>query len=127
MQLVAGGAILDLLSHDLDQALALFGTPHSVRAESLGEVDTARCTLQYADGFQAVVEGGWFAPEVEFSASFELRASDGSLLFRDGVLREGERVFDLPEQDGLPRRDRLLCRVLPDPQAAGPLPAVCVR
>ncbi len=95
----SGGAILDLLSHDLDQALALFGHPDSVRAESLGEVDTARCTLQYAHGFEAVVEGGWFAPDVEFSASFDVRAADTSLVFRDGVLREGERTIGLPEQD----------------------------
>lgn len=95
----SGGAILDLLSHDLDQALALFGHPQSVRAESLGEVDTARCTLRYADGFQAVVEGGWFAPEVEFSASFDLQAKGASLTFRDGVLQDGERTVDLLEQD----------------------------
>ncbi len=99
----SGGAILDLLSHDLDQALSLFGHPESVRAESLGEVDTARCTLQYADGFQAVVEGGWFTPEVEFSSSFELHAGDDSLVLKDGVLRErdsgGEGVIDIPEHD----------------------------
>lgn len=95
----SGGAILDLLSHDLDQALHLFGHPESVRAESLGEVDTARCTLRYQDGFQATVEGGWFTPEVEFSASFELRAGDASLTLRDGVLRMDEQVIDLPEHD----------------------------
>ena len=95
----SGGAILDLLSHDLDQALALFGKPESVRAESLGEVDTARCTLYYANGFEAVVEGGWFTPEVEFSASFELHAAEVSLSFRDGVLRDGQQVLDLSERD----------------------------
>ncbi len=95
----SGGAILDLLSHDLDQALSLFGHPESVRAESLGEVDTARCTLHFADGFEAVVEGGWFAPDVQFSASFELQAEAASLTFRDGVLREDDQAIDLPEHD----------------------------
>ena len=95
----SGGAILDLLSHDLDQALHLFGHPVGVRAESLGDVDTARCALRYANGFEAIVEGGWFTPEVEFSASFELRAGNASLTLRDGVLRQDEQVIDLPEHD----------------------------
>lgn len=99
----SGGAILDLLSHDLDQALGFFGVPNAVRAESLGEVDTARCTLRYGTGLEVTVEGGWFTPEVEFSASFELHAAAGSLILRDGVLREtltgAERVIELPEQD----------------------------
>lgn len=95
----SGGAILDLLSHDLDFALNLFGHPQSVRANSLGEVDTARCTLHYAGGFEVTVEGGWFTPEIEFSASFQLHAEAASLQFRDGVLREGERIIELPEQD----------------------------
>ncbi|MGI4756225.1 MAG: Gfo/Idh/MocA family protein [Janthinobacterium lividum] len=99
----SGGAILDLLSHDLDQALNLFGTPETVRAESLGEVDTAKCTLRYADGLDVTVQGGWFAPDVTFSASFELQAGTTSLTFREGVLRESladvERVIEMPEED----------------------------
>ena len=99
----SGGAILDLLSHDLDQALSLFGTPKAVRAESLGDVDTARCTLRYGGDLKVTVEGGWFAPDVAFSASFEIDAGADSLVFRDGVLRETaagvERVIDLREQD----------------------------
>ncbi|MGI4853082.1 MAG: Gfo/Idh/MocA family protein [Janthinobacterium lividum] len=99
----SGGAILDLLSHDLDQALRLFGVPSTVVATSLGEVDTARCLLRYPGGLEVVVEGGWFTPEVEFSASFEFHAGAHSLVFREGVLREtnagAERVVDQPEQD----------------------------
>ena len=99
----SGGAILDLLSHDLDQALNLFGRPETVVAESIGEVDTARCSLRYANAFSVTVEGGWFAPEDEFSSSFAFHAGSNSLVFREGVLREsdgdGERVVALPEQD----------------------------
>ena len=36
----SGGALLDLLVHDIDQALDIFGAPAKVAAKSLGEIDT---------------------------------------------------------------------------------------
>lgn len=84
---VSGGATLDLLSHDLDQALQWFGEPQSVCAESMGEVDTTRATLSYAGGLKVLVEGGWKLPDVPFSASFEIATRTSVLSFADGVLR----------------------------------------
>jgi predicted dehydrogenase len=100
----SGGAILDLLSHDLDQALNLFGKPRSVRAHSLGPVDTMRGTLRYDDGLEVEVEGGWFPSDAPFSASFEIQAKDTLLTFRDNVLsrKEGGReahAIEIPEHD----------------------------
>ena len=36
----SGGAVLDLLIHDIDQAVMLFGAPRAVSAVSDGEIDT---------------------------------------------------------------------------------------
>lgn len=83
---VSGGAILDLLCHDLDQVLQWFGTPQSVSAMSMGEVDTMRAQLRYADGKEITVEGGWLAPETPFAASFSIEATDASLHFADNKL-----------------------------------------
>lgn len=100
----SGGAILDLLSHDLDQVLSIFGPPASLNAVSLGPVDTMRATMRYPDGPTVEVEGGWFESDVPFSASFEIEAGGEMLSLREGVLRRrdkgGEdRVVDVPEQN----------------------------
>jgi len=100
----SGGAILDLLSHDLDLALSLFGNPRSLSANSLGPVDTMRGTLRYDDGFEVEVEGGWFPPEAPFSASFEIQTKSTLLTFRDNVLSrkdDGNEAYpiDIPEHD----------------------------
>src|SRR5665213_3405084 len=83
----SGGAILDLLIHDIDQALSLFGQPSTVRAISDGEIDTMHGTLQYANGLKVQIEGGWYAPEVPFSSSFHIRGEGAALVFEEGKLR----------------------------------------
>ena len=100
----SGGAILDLLSHDLDQALRLFGEPQSMTANSLGPVDTMRGILTYEDGLEVVVEGGWFSSDTPFSASFEIETKNELLTFHDNLLRRkkdaGEaRLVDIPDHD----------------------------
>ena len=100
---VSGGAILDLLSHDLDQALQWFGDPENVTAVSIGEVDTMRAALHYPNGLRVVVAGGWMQPEVAFSASYTIATKDTKLTFADGKLhrtRNGEtHEVEQPEQD----------------------------
>jgi predicted dehydrogenase len=102
-QEVSGGAILDLLSHDLDQALQWFGEPQSVCADSIGEIDTMRGKLSYPTGLQVIVEGGWMPPEIPFSASFEIETQQEKLVFSAGKLhlaRDGEtNEIELPQQD----------------------------
>ncbi|QNI35915.1 Gfo/Idh/MocA family protein [Edaphobacter albus] len=99
----SGGAILDLLSHDLDQALSLFGQPKSVSAASIGPVDTMRAVLQYSSGPDVIVEGGWLDPEVAFSAGFEIEAGDARLVHQDNLLirslRGVETSVEIPVHD----------------------------
>ncbi len=89
----SGGAILDLLCHDLDIALAIFGQPERVKAVTDGEIDTMRATLHYEDSLQVEVTGGWRQPEVEFSQSFEVVTGSVTLRFREeklSLVRDGE-------------------------------------
>jgi len=61
----SGGGVFDLLIHDADQCLHLFGPPEAISAT--GFVDLARgidvidATLYYR-GFAAGIEGGWHPP-----------------------------------------------------------------
>lgn len=75
----SGGAVLDLLIHDIDQALWIFGPPHRVAAKSLGPMDTLAATLIYKDGPEVRVQGGWFAAASSFSMSFQARAERAEL------------------------------------------------
>jgi predicted dehydrogenase len=97
----SGGAILDLLIHDIDMALNLFGQPSTVGAISDGEIDTMHGVLHYARGLKVQIQGGWYAPDVPFSASFQIVGDDAALLFEDGKLwlnRSGEKQpVDIPE------------------------------
>jgi predicted dehydrogenase len=83
----SGGALLDLLVHDIDQALFLFGVPAKVTAKSLGGPDSVSASLIYPGGPEVRIQGGWFAPETEFSMSFQVRAERGELLLNAGGLR----------------------------------------
>jgi predicted dehydrogenase len=97
----SGGAILDLLSHDIDQALKLFGQPNTVSAVSDGEIDTMLGTLRYSDGLEVRIEGGWYTPELPFSAGFEIKGKDVALIFNDGKLQLDlngmEQSIDIPK------------------------------
>lgn len=100
----SGGAILDLLCHDLDQVLNIFGPPRSVNATSKGPVDTVQATLRYGDRSAVQVEGGWFSPETPFSASFVVETKDEVLSFEGDVLRlqkrgEAGKVIEVPKHD----------------------------
>ncbi len=97
----SGGAILDLLSHDIDQALKLFGSPSSVTATSVGQVDTMLGTLRFEDGLKVRIEGGWYEPELPFSAGFAIESDNTRLILKDGILQvernSGIEIVALPE------------------------------
>ncbi|HEX4771747.1 MAG TPA: Gfo/Idh/MocA family oxidoreductase [Bryobacteraceae bacterium] len=82
----SGGAVLDLLVHDIDQALDGFGHPQAVRAKSLGEVDTVAATLLYPDGPEVRIQGGWFKAGLPFSMSFQARAERAYLDYSESGL-----------------------------------------
>jgi predicted dehydrogenase len=96
----SGGAILDLLIHDIDQILYLFGMPERVAAKSMGGPDTVSATFIYpadkkASRIEIRLQGGWFDPGVPFSMSFQVRADRGLLeLTPEGLMlsdAEGQR------------------------------------
>jgi predicted dehydrogenase len=100
----SGGALLDLLVHDIDQALLLCGMPERVAAKKLGDVDGVAATLIYPEGPEVRVQGGWFAAETPFSMSFQARAERAELeLTAEGLMRNdatGERTKIETEGDG---------------------------
>jgi len=86
----SGGAILDMLIHDLDQILWLFGAPKRLAGKSLGEIDTVSATLLYPNGPEVRVQGGWFAPGTPFAMGFNVRAERAEL----ELTPEGLRLND---------------------------------
>ena len=82
----SGGALLDLLVHDIDQALWQFGLPDRVAAKSIGDADTVMATLIYPGGPEVRIQGGWFAPETPFSMSYQVRFDQAEMeMTLDGV------------------------------------------
>jgi predicted dehydrogenase len=87
-ELRSGGAVLDLLVHDIDQILLNFGLPERVAAKSIGEPDTLSATFLYPKGGPEVrLQGGWFPTGTAFSMSFQVRAERAEMeLTADGLL-----------------------------------------
>jgi len=101
----SGGAVIDLLVHDIDQALLLFGMPEKVAARQLGDGDTLSASLIYPNGPEVRVQGGWFLPGSPLVMSFQARAERAELeLTPEGLMlsdESGERKkVDPPEGDG---------------------------
>lgn len=82
----SGGAILDLLVHDLDQILSLFGTPAAVRAKRLGSADAVTATFLYPNGPEVRLQGGWLAAGTPFSMGFQVRSDEAEVQLASGVL-----------------------------------------
>jgi predicted dehydrogenase len=82
----SGTAILDMLVHDFDQALLLFGAPESVRARTIGTPHFLESTLRYKDGLEVAIGGGWLPGEVPFGMKFGLTSSGGELRYGSGRL-----------------------------------------
>jgi predicted dehydrogenase len=82
----SGGAVLDLLIHDLDQILLLFGPPRAARAKQLGDVDGVSATLLYPGGPEVRVQGGWMPRGTPFSMAFQVRTARALLEYGSGGL-----------------------------------------
>jgi predicted dehydrogenase len=100
----SGGALLDLLVHDIDQILLLFGAPAAVRAKALGEFDAVSATLLYPNGPEVRLQGGWMASGTPFSMGFQVQATGGLLELGAGGLTlsdaQGQRqTVALPHAD----------------------------
>ncbi len=62
----SGGGVFDLLIHDVDMAVHLFGVPESVTATGFENapagIDVITGTLHYPTGLTVIVTGGWQHP-----------------------------------------------------------------
>ncbi len=82
----SGGAAFDLLIHDIDMCLRLFGAPQSVSAvgfQNLAKgIDRIDAQLYYGD-LTATVGGGWYpADSLPFSMEYSLAGDKGVLEYR---------------------------------------------
>ena len=76
----SGGVVLDLMIHDLDQALWQFGPVRTLTAERLGPGDRAvRATLTHEAGVTTAVEAQWGPPDTAFATSYAVHGSKGAL------------------------------------------------
>jgi predicted dehydrogenase len=80
----SGGGVFDLLIHDVDQCLRLFGPPQSVSATGCEDlergIDQMTATLNYPDIGSVVVSGGWHhAGAYPFSMEFTVVCDGGTL------------------------------------------------
>ena len=85
----SGGGIFDLLIHDLDYALYLFGRPSSVSAVGSEDIthgiDVVETRLQYDEGPAVTVSGGWQGRgDFPFSMEFTIVGESGTLDFHSG-------------------------------------------
>jgi predicted dehydrogenase len=78
----SGGGAFDLLIHDADFSLHLFGKPEAVSATGWDE--TLRANLFYAGGAVAAIEGGWYPGAVPFSMSFTAVGERDTVEYRLG-------------------------------------------
>ncbi len=99
----SGGAVLDLLVHDIDQVLMLFGPPDTIAAKPVGDLDAIDALLRYPNGLEVRIEGGWLAPGTPFSMGFAaksecavLELNNEGLFLDDGT---GQRKVQAPEID----------------------------
>ncbi len=94
----SGGGIFDMLVHDFDQALSLFGAPTSAVVSSPASYNVVDCSLKYPDGYEIAVAGGWYEGEVPFSMHFDLKSRGGDLRYAGGQLQlthPGGRVEEI--------------------------------
>lgn len=77
----SGGVLLDLLIHDIDQALSLFGAPNKINCKRFAGPETAMASLVYSNGPEVRIQGGWFAPGTPLSMGYQVRADTAELSF----------------------------------------------
>jgi len=82
----SGGGVFDLLIHDIDMAIHLFGLPDSVEAsgyENLARgIDLIHAELFYAHGGTVLITGGWHHPKsYPFSMEYTVTCDGGTIDF----------------------------------------------
>ena len=108
----SGGGVFDLLIHDVDMCLHLFGNPESVSATGYSApkngVDVITGELHYPGRGTVVVSGGWHHPKAyPFSMGYTVVADKGTIEYNsDGAgptlykLDGTSQALNAPEKDG---------------------------
>jgi predicted dehydrogenase len=108
----SGGGVFDLLIHDIDQCLYLFGMPEAVSATGFVNltqgIDSMTAELHYADIPSVVVTGGWHHPKAyPFSMEYTVICDGGTLEYNSSnrvptlySATGEEAVLALPVRDG---------------------------
>lgn len=83
----SGGGVFDLLIHDVDACLRVFGMPTLVSAEGYEDlasgIDVISARLAYPEGLSVEIAGGWHHPKsFPFSMEYTVVADAGTLDFR---------------------------------------------
>ena len=101
----SGGGVFDLLIHDVDMALHLFGVPTAVAAtgrEALAShVDTINAQLFYEGIDSVTVAGGWHHGAFPFSMEYTIVAEGGTIEYSSAggqdpqVYRSGQQAESL--------------------------------
>jgi predicted dehydrogenase len=109
---LSGGGVFDLLIHDVDMALHLFGKPERVAATGYEDnsrgIDILHAQFVYSNGGVVLVDGGWHHPKAyPFAMEFTVVADGGTIDFSSSgraptLFREdgGEERLALKDQDG---------------------------
>jgi predicted dehydrogenase len=109
---LSGGGVFDLVIHDADMCVHLFGVPQLVSATGYEDlergIDTVEASLYYNDGFVATISGGWHHPKsYPFSMEYTVVADGGTVDYssagREPTLYKagGEaETLALPQTDG---------------------------
>lgn len=89
----SGGGVFDLLIHDVDMMLHLYGEPKGVTATGYQDlaagIDLIDAQFRY-DGFSISVSGGWHPGDYPFSMEYTIVASNGTWDYR---FADGDPVF----------------------------------
>jgi len=108
----SGGGVFDLLIHDIDFCLHVFGKPEAVTASGYEDlprgVDWILAQFWYPSIGAVAISGGWHHPAAyPFSMEFTIVADDGTLEFDSAgrpLVEYGadgcEHVLDVPPTDG---------------------------
>lgn len=108
----SGGGVFDLLIHDVDMCLHLFGKPEMVSATGYSApqsgIDVITGELHYPGLGTAVVAGGWHHPKsYPFSMEYTVVADHGTIEYNSAVqspiLYKSDgtaQPLETPEQDG---------------------------
>ena len=101
----SGGGVFDLLIHDIDMALYLFGAPLAVAAtgyEDLPQqIDVLSGQLFYP-GFTVDISGGWHHGAFPFSMEFTVVGDQGTFDFHSGRAHPSLYVAAEPARDLVP-------------------------